>query len=148
MRGDFASIKKKFHFEDMENGVVSEVYNNFLHHPLSLKVVVFLAIFGVTLIVYLGWTCSRILKVQQKRHNHDGPKEEKLSKINYLWAILSHSKMDINLNKRNICETRATLDDLRAELLRLNARLDILQNVNAPEQIVPPAYNETFENVV
>ena len=145
--GNIESVQKTLHLEDVKTNVMSQVYGNMLKHPMSMQVLVFLVIVGVSILCYLFWTLRRIAQVRRERHQKSDSKEGKLSKMNYVWAFLSHSKMDINLNKKKILEARAEVDNLRTSLAQLNAKLDILNSVTEPQALVPPAYHETIETV-
>ena len=66
------------------------------------------------LIAYVIYTCYGIFKVKSRRKNV--PKEKKMSKKNYLFALLSHTKLDVNVNKDTLTELNYEVAQLQVSI--------------------------------
>ena len=147
--GNYSEVRRTLNLEGLEDDIITRIYKGIQAHPFSVKVVLMFTAFLITVVIYLGWTLHRWLKVRSLRKTDDDDiekgrmtdKTEKLSKSNYFWAFFSHNKMDVNLNKRDIARIERSQDKMEQEVDLLNARLDSMETLVSMDTSILPLYN-------
>ena len=146
-----AKIQEQFFYPDMEDSVVNRVYSNVVVHPATIVLLKLAALFGVAIFVYLIWSCIRCGEVRDERQKAKD-NGDRFSKVNYLWAIFSHSKLDVNLNKKKINDAIVEVETLKSQYLTVSAQLDRMLKFNQFQNVIPPrippSYNDSIENVI
>ena len=140
---DIPGVRKALDLEHIEDDLFTRVYNNIMAHPVSIKVFLLFGTIGLTIIIYLFWSCNRCGQVRKERHE-EKDKTARFSKINYWWAIFSHNKLDTNLNTAKIEKLKTANLQMKNDIRVLYARLEAMETVYEVARSVPPAYIETL----
>ena len=148
LQGEDDEVRKSLNLEDLENDMFENVYTHLLDNPLVMKVIAVCGTFFVSILVYSIWSCRRCAQVRELRH--EAPKENRLSKVNYLWAAAAHRRMDININKRDIQSIEQKQDRISSKLKEVTVRIDSLDSFIEEDKLpqYPPAYPEHVKHSV
>ena len=141
---DIPGVRKALDLEHIEDDLFTRVYNNIMAHPVSIKVFLLFGTIGLTIIIYLFWSCNRCGQVRKERHE-EKDKTARFSKINYWWEIFSHNKLDTNLNTAKIEKLKTANLQMKNDIRVLYARLEALETADQVDRNVPPPYIDTLE---
>ena len=108
--GDTKGLRNTLNMQNIEEDMLAAIYTHMMENPVSLAV--FIVFSGVVLItiVYCIWSCRRCSMVRNLRHLE--PRDNRFSKLNYLWAFAGHRRLDVNINKRELQKVKDVLYSL------------------------------------
>ena len=113
---DLEGIQDTFQIPYMKESLLESISRKLLTHPLTINMLMSLAVGGIIFIVYVIWTCLNIFHVKKKRNNKNDKMEKKFSKKNYFHALFSHAQLDVNINKETISELNNEIAQLRVAI--------------------------------
>ena len=143
--GDISGLRETLNLSHIQDDLFTRVQNHLMENPVSLALLCVFGAFIFSIFLYAIWTCRRWIRVREIRHLD--PKDSKLSKINYLYALTSHRQMDINLNRREIQKVQDEQEELMSRVEQLNHRLEDMEPIIDMQAIgAPPAYPDNLDH--
>jgi len=136
---DVPAIRRTLQLNHVEEDVLAKFEQEVMENPYVIKLLILFGGMCLSVLIWAGWTCQRWCKVRSLRHEEED-KSNRVSKRNYWWAFFSHSRMDVNLNKKKIKDIDASLQKIEGEVAALNLRLDSMDTIIDIEKKEPPPY--------
>ena len=154
---DLKGLKQTLHLQPLENGLMSSIFGQLFNHPTTIKIIILIVTIFVGLCMYVFWSARRMMKVKKLRtptcsqnsENRDSnesrtdenPRNQYngfISGKNYIYAALSHTTMDINVNSNNIKKLEETDNDLKKRLESVRQRLNAKLGADLADEKPPP----------
>ena len=154
------SLKTKLALNPMENSLIKKVFGEILYHPFTIKVMVMVVIFCGGFCVYIFWSIVRMIDLKGLRNPLPVPEQDtenvqeteqtnntKGSRVSYIYAAFSHTRMDINLNKEKLEELETIRNENESRVEYLTERLNHRLGAESEDRKPPPTYFEEEPSV-